>query len=309
MKKVLKLALLALLLSTSAPAFCGDGSDNLADAISNGASTSTVAELIRRGADVNKADKRGVTPLMAAAARGQLETIKLLLQKGANPNAVVSDGKFSLSAYDVAVVTGHDDASKLLPIIGPDGKLLAGAAREQRLAQLDAARQDYLVKSKLAMVVSSIDPLKVALAMYYQEQGFFPVKKESLDPASAGSPLSDGSILGPLGFTVYPQFPSQVASVTYVPLNVNREGGASSFGIIIKLGNIRPDTIDGLLLGLSPSDDMVITGPGSASSRSGSIGDGTAIVTHFSCHQPGEHRADPIFTRFFGMPGAPLVCK
>ena len=36
------------------------------------------------------------------------------------------------------------------------------------------AYQDYIVKSKLSKVVSTLDPVKTALAMYFQEQGGFP---------------------------------------------------------------------------------------------------------------------------------------
>ena len=36
------------------------------------------------------------------------------------------------------------------------------------------AYQDYIVKSKLSKVVSTLDPVKTALALYFQEQGGFP---------------------------------------------------------------------------------------------------------------------------------------
>ena len=36
------------------------------------------------------------------------------------------------------------------------------------------AYQDYVVKAKLSKVQSTIDPIKLALAMYYQENGQFP---------------------------------------------------------------------------------------------------------------------------------------
>ncbi|MDO8414243.1 MAG: pilin, partial [Gallionellaceae bacterium] len=36
------------------------------------------------------------------------------------------------------------------------------------------AYQDYVVKAKLSKVQSTLDPVKLALAMYYQENGSFP---------------------------------------------------------------------------------------------------------------------------------------
>jgi ankyrin repeat protein len=46
--------------------------------------------LLEKGADPNAADQRGFTPLhYAAANRGMTEAVKLLLTKGANPNTAV----------------------------------------------------------------------------------------------------------------------------------------------------------------------------------------------------------------------------
>src|SRR5580765_1165690 len=47
-----------------------------------------VSALIQSGADVNTKDRRGgATPLMHAAGHGSLETMRLLLDKGADINA------------------------------------------------------------------------------------------------------------------------------------------------------------------------------------------------------------------------------
>lgn len=43
--------------------------------------------LLERGADVNAASHNGTTALMAAAYHGHVETVKLLLAAGSNPNA------------------------------------------------------------------------------------------------------------------------------------------------------------------------------------------------------------------------------
>jgi ankyrin repeat protein len=54
-----------------------------------GNDTETIRQLVATGVEVNSADLlTGSTPLMNAAQNGNLEAVKLLLSKGANPNAV-----------------------------------------------------------------------------------------------------------------------------------------------------------------------------------------------------------------------------
>src|SRR5439155_2471114 len=50
-----------------------------------------VALALDRGASVDTRDAGGFTPLMNAAANGDLKSVKLLLSKGANVNAVSKD--------------------------------------------------------------------------------------------------------------------------------------------------------------------------------------------------------------------------
>lgn len=52
--------------------------------------------LIEAGADVNAVQQAGFTPLHAAAMTGQLELAKLLLDRGANPHAKTDDGRTAL---------------------------------------------------------------------------------------------------------------------------------------------------------------------------------------------------------------------
>jgi type IV pilus assembly protein PilA len=51
------------------------------------------------------------------------------------------------------------------------------------------AYQDYVVKAKLAKVQTTLDPVKIALSMYYQENGNFPTATtfDSQTPSALGN--------------------------------------------------------------------------------------------------------------------------
>jgi ankyrin repeat protein len=49
-----------------------------------------VKELLKKGADPNTKDKKGRTPLHAAAYKGHVEVVKLLLEHGADPNIKIN---------------------------------------------------------------------------------------------------------------------------------------------------------------------------------------------------------------------------
>ncbi|EOD08245.1 ankyrin, partial [Emiliania huxleyi CCMP1516] len=54
------------------------------------------ALLLARGADANARDKKGETPLLKAAARGQTAVCRLLLQARGDPAAASSSGATAL---------------------------------------------------------------------------------------------------------------------------------------------------------------------------------------------------------------------
>src|ERR1041385_7253398 len=67
---------------------------------------------IRAGANVSAANREGITPMQLAATNGSAAMIGKLLKAGANPNASLS--KFGDTALMFAARTGKSDAVKVL---------------------------------------------------------------------------------------------------------------------------------------------------------------------------------------------------
>lgn len=82
----------------------------LIEAVKNG-DPSAVAELSAGGADINEQDEHGWTALNWASGQGNVETIKLLLEKGADVTRV---GRDQRTPYLIALAGGHAEAAKLL---------------------------------------------------------------------------------------------------------------------------------------------------------------------------------------------------
>jgi ankyrin repeat protein len=79
---------------------------------SSGPYPETVGLLLRNGADVNVQGKtEGFTPLMMAAAEGNIEVVRVLLLNGATVGTVDRDGD---TASKFARENGHADVLKLL---------------------------------------------------------------------------------------------------------------------------------------------------------------------------------------------------
>eukprot|EP01147_Barroeca_monosierra_P010322 gene10322-2463_t len=62
--------------------------------------TDVVQYLISKGADVNRKDAHGITPLLAAVWEDHIETVKLLLKSGANKSVTAPDGGSLASQTD-----------------------------------------------------------------------------------------------------------------------------------------------------------------------------------------------------------------
>lgn len=100
-----------------------DSSDlqkSLKTAISN-EDTDALLESIDRGADINKVDQFGYTPLMTVAEAGKTDTARILISKGADVNAEVSLGQNGcVTALMYAASNGHSEIVKLLIDNGAD---------------------------------------------------------------------------------------------------------------------------------------------------------------------------------------------
>jgi ankyrin repeat protein len=74
--------------------------------------------LVRKGAQVNQQDKRGGTALLMAARNGDVETLQLLLERGADPHVIWKEGSVppenGANALDLACYSQNPAAVKLL---------------------------------------------------------------------------------------------------------------------------------------------------------------------------------------------------
>src|ERR1035437_10371526 len=77
----------------------------------------TVKVLLNKGVNINAKDTNGATALIKAASRGYADMTRLLLDKGADINAKADEG---IPALMIAAVKGHADTVNLLLDKGAD---------------------------------------------------------------------------------------------------------------------------------------------------------------------------------------------
>jgi type IV pilus assembly protein PilA len=165
------------------------------------------------------------------------------------------------------------------------------------------AYQDYIVKSKLTKVTSTLDPIKTALAMYYQENGSFPDATDSITTSDTGKQPTAGSVWNSLGFSVFPTLPAELNAVYYTPYT-----GGTTFAINLVLTKVKGGTIDGQTVSISPTQG---TGPTSVSGDSfanSTITGSSAIQWFYGCTMTGSMNVDAILKRYFNNSGATLNC-
>jgi uncharacterized protein len=113
--------------------FGGDNGSNLIDAAFKG-DIDTVKQLLDKGVNPNSKDSDGETALHYAALKGRTEVVMLLLKKGANPNIKDKDGGTPLMS---AAWGGHADVAKLLLAKGanPNAKAKSSTGSVTALSQ------------------------------------------------------------------------------------------------------------------------------------------------------------------------------
>lgn len=95
--------------------------------------------LVERGADVNDRNKSGWTPLMLAASEGHEPVVSYLLSKGADPKAVDQKGT---SALTIAALHGHAAVVGVLLKAGAPADDRSGRAMPPLLAAITSGNLD-----------------------------------------------------------------------------------------------------------------------------------------------------------------------
>lgn len=116
MRKPLTLLLWATLCSGPPVLAQAKPADEFWKACRNG-DVASVRKFLDSGMDANTRFDAGITPIGAAAARGQAEVVKLLLERGADPN--LRDDTFKLTPITTAFFFGHP---QLVPLLLPTAK-------------------------------------------------------------------------------------------------------------------------------------------------------------------------------------------
>lgn len=88
-----------------------------------------VEELLGSGADVNQEDEQGWTPLHWAAGKGDLHTIRMLVERGADVSKV---GRDLRTPYQIVLAAGHAEAAQFLREAEAKAGVGASSERERK---------------------------------------------------------------------------------------------------------------------------------------------------------------------------------
>ncbi len=175
------------------------------------------------------------------------------------------------------------------------------------------AYQDYIVKAKLSKAMSTLDPVKTALAMYFQEQGGFPppTAADLVGPGglTPGLATANGTFWSSLGFGVYPSLPTEVYSMGV------HQGAGTNIALILTLNNIKAGTIDGNWVSVSPIPGIAPTAATTTNLGVQTIAGASAINWFYGCALgaalPGgaaPTSVDAVVKNYFKNGQVPLVC-
>jgi outer membrane protein assembly factor BamB len=152
------LLLLTSWLGAQAPA--ADANEALWDAARSG-HTARVAAILDKGADVNAKARYGATALFFAADKGRLETVKLLVARGAEIN--IEDTFYRFKPIDLALQNGHAEVGIFL---------LEKGAKGGGFALISGVRSNNAALVSAALKASDVDrrALQSALALAEREK-------------------------------------------------------------------------------------------------------------------------------------------
>ena len=148
------------------------------------------------------------------------------------------------------------------------------------------AYQDYVVKAKLGKMQSTVDPIKLALAMYYQENGSFPGAAAATSAtqvlSSTAALTASDTYYTSLGLATYPVLPSELASMDIATL-------ANSTGVTVTLvpRNIKAGNCDATGKGIDGCTLIMTGSPGS---------------TAMAWNNTGTIGLNPIAKKYFNIP-------
>ncbi|HEY6094737.1 MAG TPA: prepilin-type N-terminal cleavage/methylation domain-containing protein [Gallionellaceae bacterium] len=145
------------------------------------------------------------------------------------------------------------------------------------------AYQDYIVKAKLSKVVSTLDPVKTAIAMYFQEIGSFPVAAAGDlvggGGNTPGATTTPGTFWSSLGFGAFPSLPNEVYSMGV------HNGASTNIALILTLNNVKQGTIDGNWISVSPIPNIKPTSATASTLAAETIQGQSAISWNYGCQQ------------------------
>lgn len=161
--------------------------DELRRAASAGDSAK-VRELLAAGVDVNAANRYGATALAYACDKGHTEVVKLLLDKGANPNT--RDSFYKQTPLAWAVGNGHTEIVRTLLDKGAEGEAeaLAGATASGNAAIVQVILERGKVgaaalSEALAAAEASTEEESKPIAELLRKAGVQPPPEVKIDPA------------------------------------------------------------------------------------------------------------------------------
>ncbi len=100
------------------------------------------------------------------------------------------------------------------------------------IAEEASTQRQYVLRARLSKIVVTLDPVKIAIAMAYQEKGKVPQVTTVVTQANQGKPATPD--WAALGFTTFPSLPREASSLSLA-------GGGE---IVVKLANIAEDIND-----------------------------------------------------------------